>query len=705
MKLRSNLIDRDLGWAASLAGQLYYKKKMAGYMQVEYRDIFEGAQEAMLLVNLAEEIIAANQSAFNLLGFDWSELAAKQITDLLPMIPLNLSAQIDQQGPQKQLFVYQLTNQRGDLIPVELSITHLGDGEQGMFLFVMRDISERKRDEDANRATREFAIARTAELEILRYISEALDSTLDLKRALQAGMKNMIELLNLDSAWVYTLTSAGKLELAASCCLPEEDAFQDQEIPVCSACEDAEKLFTGEFAEPQNIFECSSDLFDPLIAGGGKGRICVPIRFGKQPMGIISLVSDPERLSSSSDTHLMTAISIQFGAAIWHAQVYADVLESIRREQRLNEIIQVISSSQDFDAMLQDVVHLVVDLVGASSGLISLLSADGENMVDMYRYNFPETYVLPADTLSPGVEVLNQGLSILIPDITTGQDSTGEAVYPDISSAYLNMLAGRGVQDVAGIIVVPVRAGEMQSGMLTLFSFEPGRPFGGRELALAEAVGRQAGVALQNVQRIMDLQRRVAETRTLHKACVTNDGESDQLARGKHIFDSLTNLYSQDFFLELARIKLERALRFNHSTSLIRLDVDHLEKINETLDFTAGDRILQGVAESCQGTLRKMDIVCRYSGEEFVILLPETSVANAESIAERLRQKIAGIELGTNHGRVSVTASFGISGSEGEGLVPMDELLTRAEEAARDAKGAGRNKIKIWGAGPDQTVR
>lgn len=666
-------------------------------MEVEYRNIFEEAQDAMLLVNLAEEIVAANQSAFNLLGFDWDELAAKQITDLLPMIPLTLSAQIDLQGPQKRLFEYQLTNQRGDVIPVELSITPLGDAVQRMFLFVMRDISQRKRDEEAERATREFAIARTAELEILRYISEALDSTLDLKRALQAGMKIMVELLSLDAAWVHILTSAGRLELAVSCCSPEEDEFQEREIPECLVCEDAEKLLRGELAAPQNIIECSSNRINPLTAGGEKQCSCVPIRFGKQPLGIISLKSDPGRWPGFSDAHLMTAISNQFGAAIWHAQVYADALESVRREQRLNEIIQVISSSQDVDAMLHDIVRLAVDLVGASSGLISLLSADGENMVDMYCFNFPETHASQADTLSPGVEVLNLGLSILIPDATTSQDPADDTVHTDISASYLSTLVGRGVQDVIGIIVVPVRAGEMQSGMLSLFSFEPERPFGRRELALAEAVGRQAGVALQNVQRIMDLQQRVAETRTLHKAGVAGDGEGGELESEKYIFDVLTNLYSQDFFLELARIELERASRYKHSTSLIMLDIDHLERINETFGFAAGDGILQGLAEACRGTLRKMDIVCRYGGEEFVILLPETSVTNAGDIAERLRQRINGKKVILGLRAVTVTVSLGISGTEGDHQTSLEQLLNRAEEAMEEAKSSGQNKVCIWG--------
>jgi diguanylate cyclase (GGDEF)-like protein len=208
-------------------------------------------------------------------------------------------------------------------------------------------------------------------------------------------------------------------------------------------------------------------------------------------------------------------------------------------------------------------------------------------------------------------------------------------------------------------------------------------------LVLAAGVGRQAGVALQNVLRIMELQQCVAETRTLHNVGAASDDESGPLARERHIFDVLTNLYSQNFFLELARIELERAQRHKHATSLIMLDVDHLKTINETFDFAAGDRILQGLAEACHETLREMDIVCRYGGEEFMILLPETSIKNAEGIEKRLSQRIVGIELETNRGRVSVTVSFGISGSDGEGQVQMDELLTRAEKATRDAKDAG----------------
>jgi diguanylate cyclase (GGDEF)-like protein len=162
------------------------------------------------------------------------------------------------------------------------------------------------------------------------------------------------------------------------------------------------------------------------------------------------------------------------------------------------------------------------------------------------------------------------------------------------------------------------------------------------------------------------------------------------------ITDYLTSLYNRRHFSKVGEGEFQRARRYRRSLSAIMLDIDHFKRVNDTYGHTVGDQILQGVAESCLQELRGVDVVGRYGGDEFIILLPENDLAAAEQVAERLRKSIAKRRFNTPRGPAKVTASLGVAAMDGDSPT-LETLLSRADQALYGAKQSGRNRVsKGW---------
>lgn len=160
--------------------------------------------------------------------------------------------------------------------------------------------------------------------------------------------------------------------------------------------------------------------------------------------------------------------------------------------------------------------------------------------------------------------------------------------------------------------------------------------------------------------------------------------------------DHLTGLYNQSHFLELAGQELRRARRYEHAFSLLLIDIDHFREVNETFGHSAGDVVLKGVSELLRNNLREVDILGRYGGEEFVLLLPETGLNEALGVAGRLLYTLRATPIETHAGEVNVTVSIGISGQVGSEELTLDRLLDRADRALYQSKKNGRNRVTVW---------
>ncbi|MES9972378.1 MAG: diguanylate cyclase [Candidatus Thiodiazotropha sp.] len=160
--------------------------------------------------------------------------------------------------------------------------------------------------------------------------------------------------------------------------------------------------------------------------------------------------------------------------------------------------------------------------------------------------------------------------------------------------------------------------------------------------------------------------------------------------------DSLTGLYTRRMFHEQLDSELARSKRFNHSMSLLLLDIDHFKQINDQYGHLAGDRVLQTISARLSKESRGIDYVCRYGGEELAIILPETGIKNAHKMAERMKRTISTLpfDLG-DADSVSITISIGVATYPLHGDTETF-LIAAADSALYDAKEQGRNRVCIY---------
>ncbi|GAB3012132.1 sensor domain-containing diguanylate cyclase [Bowmanella dokdonensis] len=159
--------------------------------------------------------------------------------------------------------------------------------------------------------------------------------------------------------------------------------------------------------------------------------------------------------------------------------------------------------------------------------------------------------------------------------------------------------------------------------------------------------------------------------------------------------DELTGIYNRRKLMEELEEKFAEFKRYHHATSLMIFDLDHFKSINDRFGHIAGDKVLRIVTRLCAAQLREQDLFCRYGGEEFAVLLPNTSLKDAGRLAERLRRCIGEHDLqGLLGENACVTLSAGVSTirvSDSD----IEQLISRSDNALYKAKEKGRNRVVI----------
>jgi len=155
--------------------------------------------------------------------------------------------------------------------------------------------------------------------------------------------------------------------------------------------------------------------------------------------------------------------------------------------------------------------------------------------------------------------------------------------------------------------------------------------------------------------------------------------------------DSMTRIYNRKKFLDMLLSEIQRSTRYQHPLSLIMFDIDFFKRINDTYGHQTGDKAILQIVKLVRQSIRATDVFGRYGGEEFILCLPETPIAEAALIAERLRVKIAQLDI-DNIG--TLTCSFGVTHLIGNESV--DELIKRADNALYYAKDNGRNRVEVY---------
>lgn len=201
---------------------------------------------------------------------------------------------------------------------------------------------------------------------------------------------------------------------------------------------------------------------------------------------------------------------------------------------------------------------------------------------------------------------------------------------------------------------------------------------------------------------------RMLKTVSTHAAITLSNAEMYRKMEMMATTDGLTGLATRRRFLELVSEAIARAERFGGRVSLLMVDADHFKSINDTYGHPVGDIVLQKISKILSEEARRVDVVGRYGGEEFIAMLAETNMAGALQVAERMRQQIAELVIQGEFGRVQVTVSMGLATYPDHGA-NVEKLLKAADQALYAAKENGRNQVRVAGeahcASPQDPVK
>jgi diguanylate cyclase (GGDEF)-like protein len=200
-------------------------------------------------------------------------------------------------------------------------------------------------------------------------------------------------------------------------------------------------------------------------------------------------------------------------------------------------------------------------------------------------------------------------------------------------------------------------------GYLTIFTRQAGRAFGEEELRQLEALASHAGPAIENARRFREA-RRLAD------------------------LDALTGLHNRRFFHETLSREVARAHRYTRQLALIVFDLDDFKAINTKIGHLAGDAVLAEAAERVRSVVRSADIACRVGGDEFAIVLPESSLRDADQLFRRIQTAVSARPIG-EAGQLSLSAGVAELGSEDDAVA----LFERADDALYRAKNAGKGRV------------
>jgi diguanylate cyclase (GGDEF)-like protein/PAS domain S-box-containing protein len=324
-------------------------------------------------------------------------------------------------------------------------------------------------------------------------------------------------------------------------------------------------------------------------------------------------------------------------------------------------------------------VHETATVMSSSLDLAQILETVVNQLVEAFKYPLIGVYLAEENGAPEGTPWLRlkaqygyEGCGVL-ELIFPYQGVIGRAIrtrrpqfVPDVvlDGDYISVLP-----EVSSEIAVPLVRENRVVGVINVESTAD-RPLTARDLDLLVLLGEQLTPAIVNAQLHAEVQR---------------------LA----ITDALTDLYNRRGLFELGRREVERARRFGRPLAAILLDLDDLKRVNDTYGHAVGDQVLVGVAARCRQELREVDLLGRYGGDEFAILLPESDLAGARLVAERLRGRIGYTALNTERGPITMTLSLGVVALNGR-CTDLEALLERADQALYVAKQTGRDRVCVW---------
>lgn len=382
---------------------------------------------------------------------------------------------------------------------------------------------------------------------------------------------------------------------------------------------------------------------------GTRSELVIPLMVRDEVVGVLDFQSDQLDYFKPEMIDLLTLFSTQAALALENARLYS--LERRRAEQleAINAVAQQTTALLDLDELLTVVCRLLLEWFNNIDHVAVLLCESEGLRVRAYEGRLTPKIQMGA-LIPPGAgmaaRALAEGRSIIEGDVS-------------VVDGYLSSFV------------------ETQSEMCVPLIF-----FGEKLGVLALDSVAKNGFEVEDV-------RPLESVADICAAAIQNANYFERMRQLAYV-DGLTGIHNRRYFEMRIIEELERAARFQGRMAVIMVDIDHFKKLNDEFGHLLGDEVLRCVAGILKQQLRKMDMVCRYGGEEFAVVVPETTGDNAIMVAEKLRRQIESHPFpGVPR---PVTISCGVADYPLHGAT-RDEVVAAADGALYRAKQSGRNRV------------
>ena len=508
----------------------------------------------------------------------------------------------------------------------------------------------------------EDAKRQAEEAETLRKAAAVVTSSLDLNQAINLILEQLALVIPYKSALVL-MQKKDYLKIVGGQGIKKFDQIFGEKIPLheknpaTDTYVSSKPLLIKDLEETYPDFACRVELI-----GNMKSWLGAPLIIQDRAIGILALNSDKSNHFLPNQLCLIEPFADQVAIALENARLYTDMARSADRFKTLYHLSQIISTNLKPDDIYPGIHEAVTELMETDYFCISLFDPDSKTISDVYAIDRGEAQVLTKRPIEKGLfaTVLKTRKSLLFntheeyASEEIGTVMVGEIITADMPQS---------------ILIVPLNIGSKTIGILSTQSYQSNM-YTKSDREMLELLATNVAIAIENSRLFNEVQ---------HLA----------------IIDPLTGLYNRRKFDELATIEFTRAKRYRRPICAIMIDLDQFKQVNDTYGHIVGDQALSSVASLCKDNLRNIDILGRFGGEEFVILLPETKITEAKATAERLRIDCQENEFVTTGGTISLTISLGIVEIDSS-CKTLEDLIDRADQALYASKRAGRNTVTIW---------
>lgn len=622
-----------------------------------FRTVFEHAPIGMILTDQYGIIQQVNATFCHFLGFEAEELLGNVYTDWIHREDRAREESLRQRmlSGKRSGYLYEARFIHKDSRIVwgklDVSLLRSYANKPRQIVIVCEDIHEQKRSE-------EMLKQHDKEMAALYETSLAINAQLDLPGLLQAIIEHAAQLLDARMGGLYlVLPDEQTLEFTAGYNIPAKYIGLKLHVGEGLAGRVAE---TGEpmMVSDHNQWEGRAHVFDKDTTF--RRVLGVPIKYRGKVIGVID-IADSERIGlfRPHEVRLASLLADQAGVAIENARLFNAANQRANQLDMLNRIGLAITSGLEMDQVARTILEHIQHLIKTDAFYLALYDNEIGEITFPTFYDRGNFSSLKPQNIhnNPGITgyVIETRSPLLVDDLTTA----------GLPERYAGIHSNGGPSH--SFIGVPLMLGERVLGVISIQNYQSG-VYTGEDVHLLETIAAQAAVAVDNARLFAEVQHRA-------------------------IVDELTQLYNYRGLMELGPREVERARRFNRPLTALFYDIDDFRDFNNRYSHLVGNQILQEVSNVTTQTLRTVDLITRFGGEEFVALLPETRTGPATQAAERLRQAIQNQHISSSWGKLGVTVSIGVA-ELSAGMKGLDELIERANQAEHLAKERGKNRVE-----------